>query len=89
MKKGRTPARLGWAWRMAGAWLAGGRANHPRTPDATAARPRADAITEEPQKERENPMNKEQRHETPKKICNYATCGNTNTHFRDTAKMGI
>lgn len=59
MKKGTTPARLGWAWRMAGAWLAGGRADHPRTPDATAARPRADAITGEPHEKRDAPLKKE------------------------------
>lgn len=58
MKKGTTPARLGWAWRMAGAWLAGGRANHPRTPDATAARPRADARTEKPQRKKGCPIEK-------------------------------
>lgn len=56
-RKGRTerrkgeppPARVGrGVWLCA--WLAGGRANHPRTPDATAARPRADARTGEPQR---------------------------------------
>ena len=64
MKKGKTPARTGWAWRMAGAWLAGGRANHPRTPDATAARPRADARTDEPQRKKGCPIEKG---DTPKK----------------------
>lgn len=58
MKKGRTPARTGWAWRMAGAWMAGGRADTPRTPDATADRPRADARTEDPKEERDAPLEK-------------------------------
>lgn len=77
MKKGTTPARTGWAWRMAGAWLAGGRADTPRTPDATAARPRADAISGEPQrKKRDAPLKRRHPRETRLiKIVIAETCG--------------
>lgn len=77
MKKGTTPARTGWAWRMA-ACVAGGRAGghppNPRRDSSQTAGGRDNGRT--PKEKRDAPMKKETpQRNTENKNCNYATCG--------------